>query len=76
MSPLCTVIDGFSGYSYVNGYPDGEPLRRAPGFFRFDCCLSGVFALMALFITARKTGEGQFLDLSMSEADVASGRKP
>jgi len=68
------VIDGFSGYSYVNGYPDGEPAEAgARGFSDSIAAYQGVFALMAALYHRSKTGEGQFLDLSMSEADVALG---
>ena len=68
------VIDGFSGYSYVNGYPDGEPAEAgARGFSDSIAAYQGVFAIMAALYHRSKTGEGQFLDLSMSEADVALG---
>jgi crotonobetainyl-CoA:carnitine CoA-transferase CaiB-like acyl-CoA transferase len=68
------VIDGFSGYSYVNGYPDGEPAEAgARGFSDSIAAYQGVFAVMAALYHRAKTGEGQFLDLSMSEADVALG---
>jgi benzylsuccinate CoA-transferase BbsF subunit len=68
------VIDGFSGYSYVNGYPDGEPAEAgARGFSDSIAAYQGVFAIMAALYHRAKTGEGQFLDLSMSEADVALG---
>jgi crotonobetainyl-CoA:carnitine CoA-transferase CaiB-like acyl-CoA transferase len=68
------VIDGFSGYSYVNGYPDGEPAEAgARGFSDSIAAYQGVFAVMAALYHRSKTGEGQFLDLSMSEADVALG---
>ena len=66
------VIDGFSGYSYVNGYPDGEPAEAgARGFSDSIAAYQGVFAVMAALYHRSKTSEGQFLDLSMSEADVA-----
>ena len=68
------VIDGFSGYSYVNGYPDGEPAEAgARGFSDSIAAYQGVLAVMAALYHRSKTGEGQFLDLSMSEADVALG---
>jgi len=68
------IIDGFSGYSYVNGYPDGEPAEAgARGFSDSIAAYQGVFALLAALYHRSKTGEGQFLDLSMSEADVALG---
>ena len=68
------VIDGFSGYSYVNGYPDGEPAEAgARGFSDSIAAYQGVFAVLAALYHRSKTGEGQFLDLSMSEADVALG---
>ena len=66
------VIDGFSGFSYVNGYPDGEPAEAgARGYSDSIAAYQGVFAVMAALYHRSKTGEGQFLDLSMSEADVA-----
>ena len=66
------IIDAFSGYSYVNGYPDGEPAEAgARGFSDSIAAYQGVFAVMAALYHRSKTGEGQFLDLSMTEADVA-----
>ena len=66
------VIDGFSGFSYVNGYPDGEPAEAgARGYSDSIAAYQGVFAVMSALYHRSKTGEGQFLDLSMSEADVA-----
>ena len=66
------IIDAFSGYSYVNGYPDGEPAEAgARGFSDSIAAYQGVFGVMAALYHRSKTGEGQFLDLSMTEADVA-----
>jgi crotonobetainyl-CoA:carnitine CoA-transferase CaiB-like acyl-CoA transferase len=66
------VIDGFSGYAYVNGYPDGEPAEAgARGFSDSIAAFHGVYAVMAALYHRSKTGEGQYLDVSMSEAEVA-----
>ena len=66
------VIDGFSGYGYVNGYPDGEPAEAgARGFSDSIAAFHGVYAVLAALYHRSKTGEGQYLDLSMSEAELA-----
>ena len=66
------VIDGFSGYAYINGYPDGEPAEAgARGFSDSIGAFHGVYAVTAALYHRSKTGEGQFLDLSMSEAELA-----
>ena len=66
------VIDGFSGYGYVNGYPDGEPAEAgARGFSDSIAAFHGVYAVLAALYHHLKTGEGQYLDLSMTEAELA-----
>ena len=66
------VIDGFSGYAHVNGYPDGEPAEAgARGFSDTIAAFHGVYAVLAALYHRSKTGEGQYLDLSMSEPEVA-----
>jgi len=66
------VIDGLSGYAYVNGYPDGEPAEAgARGFADTIAAFHGAYAILAALYHRAKTGEGQFLDVSMSEAEVA-----
>ena len=51
------IIDAFSGYSYVNGYPDGEPAEAgARGFSDSIAAYQGVFAVMAALYHRLKTG--------------------
>ena len=66
------VIDGLAGYAYVNGYPDGEPAEAGPrGFADTIAAFHGAYAILAALYRRSTTGEGQFLDISMVEAEVA-----
>jgi crotonobetainyl-CoA:carnitine CoA-transferase CaiB-like acyl-CoA transferase len=66
------VIDGLTGYAFVNGYPDGEPAEAgARGFSDTVAAFHGAYAILAALYHRSKTGEGQYLDVSMSEAEVS-----
>lgn len=66
------VIDGFSGYAFDNGYPEGEPAEAgARGFADSIAAHYGVFAVLAALYYRSKTGKGQYLDVSMTESELA-----
>ncbi|MDD5094780.1 MAG: CoA transferase [Dehalococcoidia bacterium] len=55
------------GSSYITGYPDHEPLLSL-GESDLLAGTTGAFAIIAALIHRQKTGEGQHIDLSCSEA--------
>ena len=62
-----TLAEAFSGFAYINGYPDRPPLL--PGFGLAD----STTGLMAAFLASvglhekRRTGKGQVIDLAIYE---------
>jgi len=66
------VIGGFSGFVFENGYPDGEPAEPGcQGWTDSIGAEQGLFAVLAALYHRSKTGEGQYLDLSMVESELA-----
>ncbi len=62
------VALGFSGITYVTGYPDRPPVR--PGYFVADygAGIFGAFGAMAALEARRHTGQGQDVDVALYEA--------
>jgi len=60
----------YSGYFYLNGWPDGEPL---PLFNNYSDFISPYYlytALVAALLHRRRTGKGMYLDQSQVEVGV------
>ncbi|MFC1932734.1 CaiB/BaiF CoA transferase family protein, partial [Chloroflexota bacterium] len=67
-----SIIDAYSGFSFANGYVGGEPVAvGAAGWVDSVTAEHGVFAIMAALYHRSKTGEGQYIDLSMTEVELA-----
>ena len=69
-------IGALSGLDSTLGYGDGETQGRPLGMKHAyaDVCaaLHGIFAVLAALYRRRHTGEGQYIDLSMLRATVAT----
>jgi len=62
------IIEAFSGICAANAYPDGEPLPMATrGYSDLAAAEHGVFAILAALYHRSRTGQGQYIDLSMTE---------
>ena len=62
-------LQGFAGFNQVTGFPDREPFGSIP----YTDFVGGPFALAALMGALdrrRRTGQGQFIDLSQVEASL------
>jgi benzylsuccinate CoA-transferase BbsF subunit len=65
-----TLIHAFSGLNSVTGYPD-TPMGSVGGTFTDPLTgTTAVFAILAALWHRWRTGEGQFIDLSMVEATL------
>jgi formyl-CoA transferase len=62
-----TLAEAFSGFTFVNGYPDRPPLL--PGFGLADSTtgLAGALAVLLALRARELTGEGQEIDLAIYE---------
>lgn len=66
---FAVTIEGFCGLSSVAGYSDSGPAMMASRAWNdLVAAQHGVFAILAALHHRSKTGEGQYIDLSMSEA--------
>jgi crotonobetainyl-CoA:carnitine CoA-transferase CaiB-like acyl-CoA transferase len=62
-----TIMEAMSGFAHITGEADGPP--TLPGFMLADCtaAVHGAFAVSAALLHRERTGEGQFIDLSLLE---------
>lgn len=62
------ITEGLAGLCSLNGYVGGEPLPMASfGYADITSAEHGTFAILAALYHRSKTGEGQYIDLSMTE---------
>ena len=62
------IIEAFSGLCSLNSYPGGGPLPLATrGYSDLAAAQHGAFAILTALYHRAKTGEGQYIDLSMTE---------
>ncbi len=65
------VAQGMSGLMSVTGYPDNPPTRVGTSLGDINAAVHASFAIMAALWHREKTGEGQYVDVSMQEAMVS-----
>lgn len=62
------IVESFAGLLSLNGHPQGEPSPMATrGYADIITAEHGTFAILAALYHRSRTGEGQYIDLSMSE---------
>jgi crotonobetainyl-CoA:carnitine CoA-transferase CaiB-like acyl-CoA transferase len=67
------TIEALSGLATSTGYPDGDPIGS--GLFHFPDWLNGMQGLTAVLAALdhrRRTGQGQFIDMSQMEVMVSA----
>lgn len=66
------IVDAFVGFFAMNGYVGAEPCPYGVGGWTdLTAAQHGAFAILAALHHRMNTGEGQYIDLSMSEVDAA-----
>jgi crotonobetainyl-CoA:carnitine CoA-transferase CaiB-like acyl-CoA transferase len=65
------TIEPTSGMSALLGYADGPPLNSGQMYPDAVAGLCGVAAILTALHHRNRTGEGQYIDLSMQEANLA-----
>jgi len=63
-------LEPASGISSLTGYPGGDPLRTGISFTDPYSGIAGAGAVLAALIYRRRTGRGQYIDLSEQEAAI------
>jgi len=61
-------IEAMTGLSQLTGYPDAEPLTAGIAYADANAGLHAAFAILTALHYRRRTGRGQYIDLSMREA--------
>lgn len=63
-------IDAMTGMSHLTGYPDRMPGKPGNFFCDQNAGLHTVFCILAALRHKRRTGEGQYIELSMLEGEL------
>jgi len=62
-----TLAEGYSGFAYVNGYPDRPPLLPGFGLADDSAGLMGAFLAMVALQEKNGSGKGQVIDMAIYE---------
>jgi crotonobetainyl-CoA:carnitine CoA-transferase CaiB-like acyl-CoA transferase len=65
------IAQGEAGLMSVTGEPDGEPMRYPIPIADISTGLYSTIGILAALLTRERTGEGQFLDLTLLESQSA-----
>ncbi|MBN8956666.1 MAG: CoA transferase [Rhizobiales bacterium] len=64
------VAQGMTGIMTMTGEPGGRPLKSAIAIYDIGAGLTAIYSILAAYIHAMKTGEGQHLDVSLVECGL------
>jgi crotonobetainyl-CoA:carnitine CoA-transferase CaiB-like acyl-CoA transferase len=64
------VAQGMTGIMSMTGEPGGRPLKSAIAVYDIGAGLTAIYSILAAYIHAMKTGEGQHLDISLVECGL------
>ena len=65
------VIQAMGGIASITGMPEAPPVRVGSSIADLNAALFGIIGLLAALNLAQKTGEGQQVDISMLDCQVA-----
>lgn len=65
-----TLLQLFSGWSMLQGHPDSTKITLGGAWTDPLTAIHGTFAVLTAVYNRRRTGEGQYIDLSMVEATL------
>lgn len=66
------IIQGMSGISSITGYPDRPPVRCGAAVTDTTATLYAVIGILAALRRREKTGEGEWVDISMQDGSLFS----
>ena len=67
------ILQGMSGIMSITGEPEGAPVKVGVPIADLTCALFGSYAILTAYVARQKTGQGQYVDLSLFESAVALG---
>ena len=65
------VAQGMSGHMSITGVPGGPPVRVGVPICDLNAGIYAAYGILSAYINRLKTGEGQFLEVSLLEAALA-----
>ncbi|MCJ8141988.1 CoA transferase [Ancylobacter sp. A5.8] len=65
------MAQAMSGVMSVTGHPGGPPVKAGVPVADIGCGLFATYAVLAAYIGAKNTGQGQYIDASLFEAALA-----
>ena len=71
LSGMGTQLTSFAGLSNLTGWPDRSPTAPYGAYTDVTAAVSGAIAIMAALDYRRRTGKGQYLDVSQLESGVS-----
>ncbi len=66
------VAQGMGGFMSITGEPDGEPLRAGVAMADLSTGLYATISILAALRHAERTGEGQHIDISLLDTQIAT----
>lgn len=65
-----TQLSSLAGFTYLTGYPGGPPMILYGPYIDFIAVAFGLVAVVAALDRRRRTGQGQYIDLSQYETGL------
>ncbi|MEY8801721.1 CaiB/BaiF CoA transferase family protein [Leisingera sp. XS_AS12] len=65
------MAQGFGGFMSLTGEPDGEPMKAGVGIADVMCGMYACIGILSALHHREKTGEGQQIDLSLVDSQIA-----
>ena len=65
------MAQGYGGIMSLTGVPDGEPMKVGVGVADVMCGMYAATGILAALVHRDRTGEGQHIDLSLVDAQIA-----
>jgi crotonobetainyl-CoA:carnitine CoA-transferase CaiB-like acyl-CoA transferase len=65
------MIQGMSGVMSITGEPDGEPMKMGVAFSDVFAGLHAVIGIQAALFHRERTGQGQYIDISLLDSQVS-----
>jgi len=65
-----SIIQAMTGLMATTGFPDGPPTKAGPILIDLSTAMQSAFAICAALYAREKTGEGEYLDVSMFDVGV------
>ncbi|MSQ50329.1 MAG: CoA transferase [Betaproteobacteria bacterium] len=69
---VATSLEATSGMCWLSGYEDGPPSKIGQSYTDFLACWNAVYAMLLSLYRRRRTGRGQWIDLSMYQSGAAT----